>query len=140
MVKGRSTIALSLGGLILAAGLMGIGNLCPAIGSPRSAPADGLGFASMFPQKRIRRAPIPNPASSQIEIPEKLRIKQERDLRKYRFDELKKHASELAKLANSLHEDLDKSNENILSLQIVDKAAKIEKLAKKIQDEAKTGT
>jgi hypothetical protein len=79
-------------------------------------------------------------ADPQVDMPEPLRVKQERALRKYRFDQMKKHGEELAKLANSLQKDLEKSNENILSLQIVDKAQKIEKLAKKIQEEAKTGT
>lgn len=65
--------------------------------------------------------------------------KQKRDLMKYRFERMKEHADELAELAKSLQEDLDKSNVNVLSLQVVEKAEKIEKLAKKIREEAKVG-
>jgi hypothetical protein len=84
---------------------------------------------------------IPEPDSTQIPgVPEAMKEKQRRDLRKYRFRKMKEHGKELAKLAKSLQEDLDKSNENILSLEIVDKAEKIEKLAKKIQNEARYGT
>jgi len=39
--------------------------------------------------------------------------------------------------ANDLHEELDKSSVDILSLDVIQKADKIEKLAKKIKDEAK---
>lgn len=68
-----------------------------------------------------------------------LTAKQKRDLGKYRFKKMKEHADELAMLAKSLQEDLDKSNANVLSLQVVVKAEKIEKLAKKIREEAKVG-
>jgi len=56
---------------------------------------------------------------------------------KDRFENMKKHADELADLAKSLQEDLSKSNENVLSLKLVEKAEKIEKLARKIKDEAR---
>jgi hypothetical protein len=142
MIKGHrgATSALSISGLLLLAGLTGVPALCPAPDARAAAPAGALGTTQLFSRRGMGRSPESNPGRPQMEIPEKLRVKQERDLRKYRFDKLKEHAAELAKLAASLHEDLDKSNENILSLQVVDKAAKIEKLAKKIQDEAKLGT
>ena len=66
-----------------------------------------------------------------------LPAKQKRDLLKCNFKQMKKDAEELAKLAKSLQEDLDHSNENVLSLDVVSKAEKIEKLAKKIRDSAK---
>lgn len=55
----------------------------------------------------------------------------------YNFKKLKKHAAELAELTKSLREDIEKSNANVLSLKIVRKAEKAEKLAKKIKNEAK---
>jgi hypothetical protein len=63
--------------------------------------------------------------------------KQRRDIQKMRFEKMKKDAGELASLADSLKNDVDKSNEDILSLKIVEKAEKIEKLAKRIKDSAK---
>lgn len=55
----------------------------------------------------------------------------------YNFKKLKQHSQELAKLAKSLQKEVEKSNENVLSLEIVKKAEQAEKLAKKIKDEAK---
>jgi hypothetical protein len=56
---------------------------------------------------------------------------------KANFDRMKRDAKELADLAKDLQEQLDKSNENVLSLGIVDKADKIEKLARKIKSTAR---
>ncbi len=50
---------------------------------------------------------------------------------------MKRDAKELADLAKDLQDQLDKSNENVLSLGIVDKADKIEKLARKIKSTAR---
>jgi hypothetical protein len=66
-----------------------------------------------------------------------LPAKRKRDLLKYNFNQMKKDAQEVAKLAQSLQEDLEHSNENVLSLGVVSKAEKIEKLAKKIKENAK---
>jgi hypothetical protein len=63
--------------------------------------------------------------------------KQKRDLMKANFEKMKRDAKELADLAKSLQEQLNKSNENILSLNVVDKADKIEKLARKIKGTAR---
>jgi hypothetical protein len=43
----------------------------------------------------------------------------------------------LSKLVRSLEQAVNKSNANVLSLSIVKQAGKVEKLAKKIRDEAK---
>jgi hypothetical protein len=76
---------------------------------------------------------------SEETAPSSLQItpKQRRDLQKMRFEKMKKDAGELASLADSLKDDVDKSSENILSLEIVEKAEKIEKLAKRIKKAAK---
>jgi hypothetical protein len=69
------------------------------------------------------------------EIP--LSDKQKRELLKANFDKMKRDAKELSDLAKGLQEQLDKSNENVLSLGIVEKADKIEKLARKIKSTAR---
>ncbi len=82
-------------------------------------------------------------ASAQQTTPSKqeplgaLTAKQKRDLLKDNFEKMKRNADELALLAKSLQEDLDKSNSNVLSLDVVEKADKIEKLAKKIKSQAR---
>ncbi len=69
--------------------------------------------------------------------PVRLERKQKKELLKSNFDKMKRDADDLADLAKSLQEELGKSNENVLSLKIVDKAEKIEKLAKRIKGAAR---
>ena len=70
-------------------------------------------------------------------IPSPLTQKQKRDLLKANFEKMKQDAGELADLAKALQQELNKSNENILSLDIVEKAEKIEKLARRIKGTAR---
>ena len=77
------------------------------------------------------------PAQSNEESPPSLSRKQKSDLLKSNFEKMKRDAGELADLAKAMQEELNKSNENILSLDIVDKADKIEKLAKRIKGTAR---
>jgi bacterioferritin (cytochrome b1) len=62
---------------------------------------------------------------------------QKKELLKSNFQKMKRDADELAALAKLLQEELDKSSQDILSLQVVSKAEKIEKLAKKIKETAR---
>jgi len=55
----------------------------------------------------------------------------------YNYKKLNQHAHDLAELAKSLQTEIEKSNENVLSLEIVKKAEQAEKLARKIKNEAK---
>jgi hypothetical protein len=63
--------------------------------------------------------------------------KQKRDLMKANFEKMKHDAEELATLAKALHDELDKSNVYVLSLDVVGKAEKIERLARKIKTTAR---
>jgi hypothetical protein len=69
--------------------------------------------------------------------PPALTAKQKAALMKNNFDKTKDDAAELADLANGLRDELNKTNINILSIDVIHRAEKIEKLAKKIKDEAK---
>ncbi len=51
--------------------------------------------------------------------------------------QMQQDADELAALAQSLQDDLAKSNQNVFSLKVVEKAEKIEKLARKIKNQAR---
>jgi len=66
-----------------------------------------------------------------------LSSKQKQDLLKSNFEKMKRDADDLANLAKSLQDDLNKSNEHVLSLQIMEKADKIEKLARRIKSVAR---
>lgn len=78
----------------------------------------------------------PFPAQEPVPSPQ-LPSKQKQELLKSNFEKMKRDADQLAALAKSLQEDLSKSNQNVLSLKVVNKAEKIEKLAKKIREGAK---
>lgn len=93
-----------------------------------------LGVQQDLPQHG-RSQQVPGPP--EIAPPSPLSKKQKKDLLKDNFEKMKRDADELAELAKSLQEDLNKSNENVLSLRVVDKADKIEKLAKKIKGVAR---
>lgn len=63
--------------------------------------------------------------------------RQEMVMRKLRMEDMRKQASELAELAKSLQEDIEKSQQNVLPAGIPEKTKKIEKLAGKIRSEAR---
>lgn len=88
--------------------------------------------ASPTPQARQQPSPFP-----EKEETSQLSRKQKKDLLKYNFEKMKRDADDLAALAKSLQKDLEKSSENVLSLQVVEKAEKIEKLAKRIKGAAR---
>jgi len=66
-----------------------------------------------------------------------LERKHKRGLLKANLEKMRGEARELADLTKALQEELDKSNENVLALDIVEKADKIQKLAKKIKGNAR---
>jgi hypothetical protein len=104
--------------------------------------AAGVPGATSPPAGKAPQTTIPlkaqQPLPSQEEGPPAQIIrKQKRDLLKQNFEKMKKDAEELATLAKALQEELEASNENVLPLQVVYKAEKIEKLAKRIKSAAK---
>ncbi len=77
------------------------------------------------------------PSITPPNFPKKRTERQKQALVDYNFKQLKKHAADLAELAKSLQTEIEKSNANVLSIEIVKKAEKVEKLAKKVKNEAK---
>jgi hypothetical protein len=68
---------------------------------------------------------------------------QKRDMLKkqneQRQQDLKKDTDQLLTLATELKQYVDKTNENIISLDVIKKAEQIEKLAKNVKDKMKGG-
>ncbi len=97
---------------------------------------DGQPLQSALPAPRssTQRLPVPNQNPDLNSSP--MTPKQQRELLKANFAKMKKDADDLADLAKSLQDELNKSNENVLSLDVVEKADKIEKLAKRIKSSA----
>jgi hypothetical protein len=115
-----------------------------------------LGMALDVPARRAPELPVGPPAppadtslpapgaqlpesrpAEETALPPALTRKQKKDLLKQNFEKMKRNADELATLAKALQEELAKSNENVLSFQVVTKAEKIEKLAKRIKSTAR---
>jgi hypothetical protein len=94
---------------------------------PADAPQAGLQTAQLLPQKAAEEK---NPG------PE-LTPKQKREVMKSNFEKMKNDAAELASMANELRDELDKTSVDILSIDVIHRAEKIEKLARKIKEEAK---
>ena len=67
----------------------------------------------------------------------RLSPKQKRLIVRANLEMSKCDAAELAALAKGLREELDKPNVNVLSLEVMNRIDKIEKLAKKIREETK---
>jgi hypothetical protein len=94
---------------------------------PADPPQAGLQAAQLLPQ---RAAEEKNPGTE-------LTPKQKREVMKSNFEKMKKEAAQLASMATELRDQLDKSNVDILSLDVIQRAERIEKLARKIKEEAK---
>ena len=115
----------------LAGQLLGIPLIISATAAPSHPQATTQADDPETPQRP------PRGESGEESSPSPLSGKQKANLLKANFEKMKHDAGELADLAKALQEELNKSNENILSLDIVDKADKIEKLAKKIKGTAR---
>jgi len=88
------------------------------------------------PASAASQEPAP-PVPEGANFPPEMVKKQKKELLKQNFEKMKSDADELVELSKSLQTDLDKSNENVLSLKVVDRAEKIEKLARKIKELAR---
>ena len=98
----------------------------------------------------IAVGPWPQAASQQQQTPpfdrdsrrrdpevERIEREQERARNKARQDDLKKDTDRLLLLATQLKQYVDKTNEHVLSLEVVKKAEEIEKLAHSVKDKMK---
>ena len=86
-------------------------------------------------------APIPMPQGQQPEQEDPTKAKLERELAKKANQErqvaLKRDTDKLLKLATELKDYVDKTNESVLSLDVVKKADEIEKLAHSVKEKMK---
>jgi hypothetical protein len=132
--RGIGARILLLGGRILILALVASSTLATCQPGPRND-ADPTP-AQSTPRPLFPTHPQSQSPSTEPENPSPLTPKQQREILKANYAKMKQDADELAALAKALQEDLNKSNENMLSLDVVDKADKIEKLAKKIKNAA----
>jgi hypothetical protein len=100
-------------------------------------------FGQTSDQFPLPRIPSPNqtPTPGQPSPEDEQRARIEKEMAKKASQErqaqLKRDAENLLKLATELKQDVDKSTENTLSLEVVKKAEEIEKLAKSVKEKMK---
>ena len=103
-----------------------------AAAPPQAGPAE----ASPDPEPQRRRFPPPPPP-----LEDRFRLEREqamaRERNKARQAALKKDTDKLLELATQLKEYVDKTNENMLSLDVIKKAEEIEKLSKSVREKMK---
>jgi hypothetical protein len=91
--------------------------------------------ALLAPQSQMRQPPL-NPSPMEREMAER----RAREANKQRQEEIRSDTQKLFQLATELKDAVDKTNENMLSLDVVKKADEVEKLAKKVKEKMREGT
>jgi hypothetical protein len=85
--------------------------------------------------------PMPEPQTQPTSPEDQAKSKLERDMAKKANQErqaaLKRDSEKLLKLATELKDYVDKTNENVLSFEVVKKAEEIEKLAHSVKEKMK---
>ena len=85
--------------------------------------------------------PMPEPQTQPTSPEDQAKSKMERDMEKKANQErqaaLKRDTEKLFKLATELKDYVDKTNENVLSFDVVKKAEEIEKLAHSVKEKMK---
>ncbi len=87
----------------------------------------GTQASTQFPQQRAGEPPIDPDMEKQMA---KARLEQ-------RYKDLKRDSQKLLELATELKQYVDRSNENVLSMDVVKKCDEIEKLAKSVRSRMK---
>jgi hypothetical protein len=90
-------------------------------------------------QDPSRRVPFPQQENPEPPVPDKMQRDMEKKANEERQAELKKDTEKLLKLSTELKEYVDKSNQNVLSLEVVKKAEEIERLAHNVRTRMRDG-
>lgn len=79
----------------------------------------------------------PAGAAPETDVPPEMLREMAKRRNKERQESLKKDTDRLLQLATELKQSVDKSNENVMSLDVIRKAEEIEKLAKQVKEKMK---
>ncbi|MBZ5669865.1 MAG: hypothetical protein LAO04_09055 [Acidobacteriia bacterium] len=130
----RTPQSVWLRGFILTLGWLAAASLI----SPTTAPSRNAEGPADTPQADFQVALLlPQTIGVEKHPTPELTHKQRRELMKFNFENMKDDAAQLASLANELRDELNKTSVDILSVDVIHRAEKIEKLARKIKQEAK---
>jgi hypothetical protein len=86
---------------------------------------------------RHRPPQPPGSTAPEMDIPPEMQREMTKRMNKDRQESLKKDTDKLFQLATELKQSVDKSNENVMSLDVIRKAEEIEKLAKQVKEKMK---
>ena len=84
-------------------------------------------YAAQQPQSRSR-------------IEQEMEDKRFHEANKHRQEEIRQDTQKLFQLASDLKAAVEKTDENVMSIEVIKKAEEVEKLAKKVKDKMKEGT
>lgn len=82
---------------------------------------------------------IGQPRSEQSQVEREMEERRLKEANKKRQEEIRDDTQKLFQLAGELKDAVDKSNEHVLSLDVVKKAEEVEKLARKVKEKMKEG-
>lgn len=82
---------------------------------------------------------MPQPGQTSPNVPPEIQRDMEKKANKQRQQELKRDADQLLKLSTELKQYVEKSNENVLSIDVIRKAEEIEKLAHSVKNKMRDG-
>jgi hypothetical protein len=85
------------------------------------------------PQQRPSLPNLPAPDNPTPSVPPQMQRDMDKKANEQRQADLKRDTEKLLKLSTELKEYVDKSNENVLSLDVIRKAEEIEKLAHNVK-------
>lgn len=102
---------------------LAVGQTVPSLGPPSSAAGP------------MQRGRVPDSEAEKVR--ERMLREADRQWNKERQAALKKDTDKLLELATQLKHQVDKSNENILSLEVIKKSDEIEKLAHSVHEKMK---
>lgn len=99
----------------------------------------GLGMVMCGPACAITPAPGTSPQVETRQDPaqKEMQERMAREANKKRQQDIREETDKLFQLATELKAAVDKTNENLLSLDVIHKAEEVEKLAKKVKEKMK---
>jgi len=77
---------------------------------------------------------------SRSKIEDEMEDRRFHEANKHRQEEIRQDTQKLFQLASDLKAAVEKTDENVMSLEVIKKAEEVEKLAKKVKDKMKEGT
>jgi len=94
---------------------------------------------TLQPPRSIYDPSQPRDITQAPTIPPDMQRKQAKEMNLERQASLKKDTDKLLQIATELKQQVDKTNENQLSLEVIRKTEEVEKLAKSIREKMKSG-